>query len=170
VYERAKDYGIRILSRNWARYNANEPITETATMSREMVDEAMSFYNRGIEAAWDDIKQRAKDGDAGCAEIIEGKERNEFVWALFQGDIIEKLGKMPPVAALNPGNAESELARRVAEKLGIDIALGQRRIGELIAKGVLQLESKGNGLRWQWTDTQNLKLAKAITPVISCQA
>jgi len=170
IYERAKDYGIRILSRNWTRYNANEPITETATMSREMVNEAMSFYNRGIEAAWDDIKQRAKDGDAGCAEIIEGTERNEFVWALLQGDIIEKLGKMPPVAALNPGNAESELARRVAEKLGIDIALGQRRIGELIAKGVLRLESKGNGLRWQWTDTQNLKPANEVIPATSCQA
>jgi hypothetical protein len=169
IYERAKDYGIRILSRNWARYNANEPITETATMGTEMVKEAMSFYNRGIEAAWDDIKQRAKDGDVGCAEIIEGKERNEFVWALFQGDIIEKVGGMASAAILKQGNAESELARRVSEKLGIDIALSQRRIGELIAKGVLRLEPKGNGLRWQWTDTQKLKLANAITPVVSCQ-
>jgi hypothetical protein len=164
VYERAKDYGIRILSRNWARYNANEPITETATMSTEMVKEAMSIYDRGIEAAWDDIKRRAKDGDAGCAEIIEGKERNEFVWALFQGDIIEKLGGMASAAILNPCNAESELARRISEKLGIDIALSRRRIGELIAKGVLRLESKGNGLRWQWTDTQQLKLANRVTP------
>jgi hypothetical protein len=126
----------------------------------------MSFYNRGIEAAWDDIKQRAKNGDAGCAEIIEGKERNEFVWALFQGDIIEKLGGVASAAIINPGNAESELVRRVSEKLAIDIAVGRRRIGELIAKRVLQLESRGNGLRWQWTDTQNLKPADAITPVI----
>jgi radical SAM superfamily enzyme YgiQ (UPF0313 family) len=168
IYERAKDYGIRILSRNWARYNANEPITETATMSTEMVEKAMSVYNRGIEAAWDDIKRRAKDGDAQSTEIIEGKERNEFVWALLQRDIIEKLGGMAS-AAMNRGDAEAELARRVSEKLGIDIALGQRWIGELIAKGALQLESKGNGLRWEWTDTQKLKLANAITPVVSCQ-
>jgi hypothetical protein len=102
--------------------------------------------------------------------MIEGKERGEFVWALLQGDIIDRLGKMPSAAVLNPSNAQSELARRVSEKLGIDIALGQRRIRELVAKGVLQLGSKGNGLRWQWTDTQNLKLANAITPVVSCQA
>jgi radical SAM superfamily enzyme YgiQ (UPF0313 family) len=170
IYERARHYGIRILSRNWVRYNANEPITETPTMSTEMVKEAMSFYNRGIEAAWDDIKRRARDGDAECTEIIEGKERNEFVWALLQGDIIEKLGGMASAAILNPGNAESELARRVSEKLGIHIALGQRRVGELTAKGVIQLESKGNGLRWQWTDTQKLKLANAIAPVVSSQA
>jgi radical SAM superfamily enzyme YgiQ (UPF0313 family) len=168
IYERAKDYGIRILSRNWSRYNANEPITETATMSREMVKEAMSFYNRGIEAAWDDIKQQAKSGDAECAEIIEGKERNELVWALFQGDIIEKLGGMASAGTLNAGGARAELARRVSQRLGIDVEVTQRRIGELIAMGVLQLESKGNGLRWQWTDNQNLKLTDDITPALSC--
>jgi radical SAM superfamily enzyme YgiQ (UPF0313 family) len=170
IYERAKDYGISILSRNWARYNANEPITETATMSREMVKEAMSFYNRGIEAAWDDMKQRAKSGDAECAEIIEGKERNELVWALFQGDIIEKLGGMPSAGIPNADDARAELARRVSRRLGIDIGLTRRRVGELIAMGVLQLESKGNGMRWRWTDTQKLELANAVTPAISCPA
>ncbi len=170
VYERAKDYGIRILSRNWARYNANEPITETATMSTEMVKEAMSIYDRGIEAAWDDIKHRAKDGDAQCAEILEGKAREEFVWTLLQGDVIEKLGGMASAAVLNPGNAEAELARRVSRKLGVDIEVAQRRMGELIAKGVLQLETKGNGLRWQWSGTQKLKLANEVKPATSCQA
>jgi len=147
LYERAKDYGIRILSRNWARYNANEPITETATMSTEMVKEAMSIYDLGIEAAWDDIKRRAKDGDAQSAEILEGKARDEFVWALLQGDVIEKLGGMTSAAALNPCNAEAELARRVSRKLGVDIEVAQRRMSELIAKGFLRLEPKGNGLR-----------------------
>jgi len=170
IYDRAKDYGIRILTRNWVRYNANEPITETTTMSTEMVKEAMFFYNKGIEAAWDDMKQQAKEGDAQCAEIIEGKERNEFVWALFQGDIIEKLGGMASAGVLNPCDAQAELARRVSQRLGIDIGLTQRRIGELIAKGVLELESMGNGLRWQWTETQNLKLANDVTPAVSCPA
>ena len=77
---------------------------------------------------------------------------------------------MASAAILNPGDAESELASRVSQKLSIDIALAQRWIGELIAKRVLQLESKGNGLRWQWTDTQKLKLADKVIPVVSCPA
>jgi len=170
IYERAEDYGIRILSRNWARYNANEPITETAIMSREMVKEAISIYDRGIETAWDDIKHRAKDGDPHCAEIIEGKERNEFVWTLLQGDVIEKLGGMASVATLKHSSAESELVHRVSRKLGIDIEATRQWMGELINNGVLQLESRGNGLRWQWSDTQKLKQANPITPAISCQA
>jgi len=170
IYERAENYGIRILSRNWARYNANEPITETATMTREMVKEAMSIYDRGIEAAWDDIGQRAKVGDADCAEIIEGKERDEFVWTLLQGDVIEGLGRVVSATALNPSDAEAELVGRVSRNLGLDIKTAQRRMGELIARGVLQLEPKGNGLRWQWTDTQKLKLAGEVTRATSCQA
>jgi anaerobic magnesium-protoporphyrin IX monomethyl ester cyclase len=170
IYERAEDYGIRILSQNWARYNANEPITETATMTRDMVKETMSIYDEGITAAWDDMKEQAKEGDVECAEIIEGKERNEFVWALFQGDVIERLGGMASAGILNPGDAQAELVRRVSQRLGIDIGLTQRRIGELIVRGVLQLESKGNGLRWQWTDTQNLKPVNAITPAVSSPA
>jgi len=168
IYERAKDYGIRILSRNWARYNANEPITETATMSQEMVKEAMAIYDQGIQAAWDDISRQAKDGDPQCTDIIEGKERNEFVWTLLQGDVIEKLGGIASTAALNSSSAESELGHRVSQKLGIDIEATQRWMGELIAKGVLRLESRGNGLRWQWSDTQKLKLASEVTPATSC--
>jgi anaerobic magnesium-protoporphyrin IX monomethyl ester cyclase len=170
IYDRAEDYGIRILSRNWARYNANEPITETANMSTEMVKEAMSFYNRGIKAAWDDIRHRAREGDAECGEIMDGKERNEFVWALLQGDVIERLGGMASAAFLSPSEAESELAHRVSRKLGLDIDLARRRIRELIAKRVLQLGSQGNGLHWQWTDTQRLRLSSTATPVISRQA
>jgi len=169
LHERAKDYGIRILSRNWARYNANEPISETGTMSKEMIKEAMSIYDRGIEDAWDDIKRQAKDGDAQCAEMIEGKKRGEFVWTLLQGDVIEKLGGMA-ATTLNPSNAEAELAGRVSQKLSLGIEVTQRRIGELIAEGVLQLETKGNSLRWQWSDTQKLKLASEVIPATSCKA
>jgi anaerobic magnesium-protoporphyrin IX monomethyl ester cyclase len=170
LYERAQDYGIRILSRNWSRYNANEPITETATMSKEMVKEAMSIYDGRIEEAWDDIKCRAKDGDSQYVEMIEGKAKAEFVWALLQRDVIEGLGGMASATCLNPANAEFELACRVSSKLDVDMDAAQRWLGELIARGVLRLESRGNGLRWQWSDAQNLKLVGEVMPATSCQA
>jgi anaerobic magnesium-protoporphyrin IX monomethyl ester cyclase len=170
LYERAKEYGIRILSRDWTRYNANEPITETTTMSTEGVKEAMSIYDRGIEAAWDNIKRQAEHGDPQCTQMIEGKEREQFMWSLLQADIIEKIGRITSAVALNSGDAESELARRVSRKLGSDIEVVRRRMSELIATGVLRLESKGNGARWQWTDGQELKLANEVTPAMSYPA
>lgn len=70
---------------------------------------------------------------------------------------------MASATDLNPGSAESEPAHRVSRKPGADIEVVQQRMGELTARGVLQLESQENGLRWQWTDTQKLKLANAVT-------
>jgi len=170
LYDRARDYGIRILTRNWARYNANEPITETATMSREMVKEAMSVYDRGIEAAWDNIKRQASQGDSESAGIIEGKEREQFVWSLLQGDVIERLGGIASASCLNPDNARAELARRVSQKLGVGTELAQRWMGELIARGLLELETKGSGLRWQWRNDQKPRLTEKITAATPCQA
>jgi anaerobic magnesium-protoporphyrin IX monomethyl ester cyclase len=170
LYDRARDYGIRILTRNWARYNANEPITETATMSREMAKEAMSIYDRGIEAAWDNIKRQARDGDAESAGIIEGKEKEQFVWSLLQGDVIERLGGIASASIVNPGDAQTELARRVSQKLGVGTELARRWMGELVARGLLELETKGSGLHWQWRNDQRPRLTGNITTAIPCQA
>jgi anaerobic magnesium-protoporphyrin IX monomethyl ester cyclase len=170
LYCRANDYGIRILSRNWARYNANEPITETATMSREMVREVMAIYDGRIEDAWDDIRRGAEDGDTSCAQMIEGKEKEQFVWSLLQKDVIEGLGGMPRSAIANPGKAEAELGRRISRKLGIGTEVAQHRINELIGKGVLDLKNDGKGLRWRWSDTGTLKLASEIASASLGQA
>jgi anaerobic magnesium-protoporphyrin IX monomethyl ester cyclase len=170
LYEKAKDYGIRILTRNWARYNANEPITETATMSREMVKEAMSIYDRGIEVAWDNIKRQADQGDPECTRVIEGKEREQFVWTLLQRDVIEGLREVSKAAIENPDEAEAELARRVSLKLGTSTEVTRRRMKELMTKRVLRLGSNQNGLRWQWADTDKLKLAREIAPAESRKA
>jgi anaerobic magnesium-protoporphyrin IX monomethyl ester cyclase len=169
LYERPHDYGLRILSRNWARYNANEPITETATMSPEMVKEVIASYDRMIDEVWEDIGKRALAGDASCVEQIEGKQRREFIWSLLRGNIIEKLGRIADVA-LDPNDVEAELARQVSQKLNLDIKPVQRFMGELLAKGLLRLEPRGEGLRWQWSDAQKLRLASEITPAAQSQA
>jgi anaerobic magnesium-protoporphyrin IX monomethyl ester cyclase len=164
LLERAREYGIRILSHNWARYNANEPITETATMSREMVIEAMSFYNGGIEAAWDDIKRRASEGDAQCSDLIEGQENVRFVWTLLQGDLIERLGRVKADAPISPADAEADLVSRLSRKLDLDLEPTCRRIGQLVARGLLRLERADNGRRWQWTRTEELGAARKTGP------
>ena len=155
LYEKPRDYGLRILSRNWARYNANEPITETATMKPEMVKQVIGSYDRMIEEVWKDIKQRALAGDPSCIEQVEGKQRQEFVWSLLHGDLIEKLGKITD-KTLNIDDAGDELARRVSQKLNLDIEMVRRYISELKAKGLLQLNTTGNNSHWEWTPTEEL--------------
>jgi len=165
LYERPGAFSLRILTRNWARYNANEPITETPTMSPEMVKEVIGKYDRMIEEVWEDIRQRALAGDISCMEQIEGKQRQEFIWTLFHGDVIEKLGRISH-PGLSFDEAEAELVRKISQKFNLDIESTGRRIRQLITRGLLRLVSRGNGLRWQWADSQQLALGREATAAV----
>jgi len=163
LYDRNDEYGIRILTRNWTRYNANEAITETATMSRKMMEDVISIYDRQVEDAWGDVKRGAADGDSLCALMIEGKEREQFVWTLLQRDVIEGLRAMPVSAVEDPDGAEAELARRVSLKLGTGIGKTRLRIRELMGKDVLSLQPGGNGPRWRWNDSHDGAVVKSAS-------
>jgi len=165
LYVRAGDYGLRILSRNWARYDANQAITETATMGPQMVEETMASYDRAVEQAWEDIRCQAEAGDAQCSERLEGKESQEFVWSLLQGDVIEGVGRVAAATALNPADAEAELARRVSRKLALPLEVVQEQMGKLVEGGLLQLEPGGSSPRWRWSDSLRLGLAREVLPV-----
>jgi len=130
LYERAGDYGLRILSRNWARYDANQPVTVTATMTVDMVKEIVDEYDGLMRRLLEDTKRRAEAGDAQCAESVAVKEGAEFVWRLLSGDVIEKLGPESAAVAADSDAAEGKLVQRVSHRL----------------------ERGSDGMRWRWSD------------------
>jgi len=156
LYERAGDYGLRILSRNWARYDANQPVTVTATMTVDMVKEIVGEYDVLMQGLHEDTKRRAEAGDAQCAEVVAEKEGREFVWGLLNGDVIEKLGPQSAAVAAHSDAAEAKLAQRVSRKLGIPIEVAQQRMRTLVADGSLRLEQRSDGARWRWSDVPPL--------------
>ncbi len=44
LWNRAKEFGIRILTNDWSRYNANEAITETEGVTQERLNQVMKEY------------------------------------------------------------------------------------------------------------------------------
>ncbi|MBE9501666.1 MAG: radical SAM protein, partial [Chloroflexi bacterium] len=146
LYEKAEEYGLRILTRNWAKYDANEPITETATMSPEKVMEIMAAYDGAVAYAWDEMKRQVEAGDPLHKEEVEGKFSQEFVWRLLKGDVIEKLGRIKA-----SDTSGEELAQRVSRKLDVPLAEAQREMVRLVEKGVLELERASEGFIWKWS-------------------
>ncbi|MCK4242741.1 MAG: radical SAM protein [Dehalococcoidia bacterium] len=146
LYEKAEEYGLRILTRNWAKYDANEPITETATMSPEKVMEIMATYDAAVAYAWDEMKRQVEAGDPLHKEEVEGKLSQEFVWRLLKGDVIEKLGRIKA-----SDTSGEELAQRVSRKLDVPLAEAQREMVRLVEKGVLELERASEGFIWKWS-------------------
>ena len=164
LFEKLSDYGLRILSRNWARYDANQPITESATMRPEMIWEAMANYDRVIESAWTEVRCRAAAGDAECIRRFEGMESQKFVWSLLQGDVIEKLGKIGTVATTDPADAQTELARRIARRLNLPLDTVRQETQKLVRAGFLQLAPGVDNLRWQWSSS--LKMSPENSPSV----
>jgi len=145
LYERPEDYGLRILSRNWAKYDANEPITETATMKPEMALEFIANYDQAVACAWEGIQRRAEAGDPLCEEEVREKASHEFVWRLLKGDIIEGLGRMK-----DGDDPMAQLAQRVSRRLDVPLVVAEHEMGSLVQKGLLKHELAQGGFIWKW--------------------
>ncbi|UCH43347.1 MAG: radical SAM protein [Dehalococcoidales bacterium] len=151
LYEKASDYGLRFLTRNWANYDANRPVVELPTISKEAVKEAMASYEQAIEQVWHQIKCRAAEGDDQCKKTIDDIEARAFVWKVLQGDLIDKLGKITATDAADPVTSTTGLALRIAQKLDSPYELALNQIELLVQKGLISLVPAGKGARWQWS-------------------
>lgn len=148
VFEEAEKFGIRMLTGNWARYNANEPITETAPPSRTAITQIVSDYDRDIDQAWVKIEEWAEEGDATSIESLRLRETGQFVWQILKGDLIEGLGKIG--ASSTPQQAEEKLAQRLCRKLNSPPEVVRNEIRVLVQKGLLKPEASDSGFIWQW--------------------
>ncbi|HEY41476.1 MAG TPA: radical SAM protein [Dehalococcoidia bacterium] len=152
LYEKAADYGLRILSHDWADYDANRPIVETDTMTREMAAEAMAYYDTLVEHAWKDIRQWAEEGNKDCIARLEHKASMDFVWSLLQGDVIGDGTAASVVAGSIPAEAEAELAGQLTTRLSLPYDLVQQQVGRLVQEGLIQPVPVDGGFQWQWSN------------------
>jgi len=148
LYEKAGDYGIRILTDDWAQFDANKPIVEMSSMTPQMAQDAMAFYDDVIDKAWNEVHRRADAGDAYCIGRLEGNETSEFIWSLIQKDVIEDLRSLEAVT--DSGTAERDLVRNIEQVLGQPFDLVRRQAHKLVEKGFLQLVPQGDSVRWEW--------------------
>ncbi|MEE8353866.1 MAG: radical SAM protein [Dehalococcoidales bacterium] len=150
LYHRAADYGLRITSRDWARYDANQAITEQATMSRALAEEALASYDEILAHAWEEIRCRAAAGDAASIERLEGNRRQAFVWALLEKGLIETAGRLSVAVARCPAEAEAVLAKRVARRLRLPEKAVRRELRTLVRAGLIELGHDEGGAGWRW--------------------
>src|SRR5512137_857038 len=71
VRERADEYGIRILTQNWSRYNANRPVAETTTFSAGQMMDIVHAYEHEVSEAWDEMQKQARCGDVAMQDRVD---------------------------------------------------------------------------------------------------
>jgi hypothetical protein len=148
LFEQAEKLGIRFLTRNWSRYNANEPITEASEGGLAGVKEVVARYDEGIAMAWETIRRNAAAGDADSIDRLQKKQTGGFVWKLLQQDAIEKLGKVRGTAT--PQQAQTKLIEVVAQKLNAPLEVAGHEISRLLQNRWLRPETSSNGYTWHW--------------------
>lgn len=150
VRERAEKYGLRILTDDWLKYNANEAIAETEGVVAEELNEVdrnykgdVSYYTgylEGLErggkldsAEWEDLEQ-VKVGRSG-----------EIVYKLLHGDIIENLGSME-----TKGDVVAELVARVSKEITYPLHYLRPVLENMVSQGILKYELHQRKVTWRW--------------------
>lgn len=148
VYEQARQMGIRLTTRDWRRYNANEPITKISPECDRTIREIVADYDQAIKGAWDKIKEWAESGDPVHVESWASKETGDFVWRLLKQDMIEVAGSANGHA--DPEEARNELVRRLTQKMRLPEPLVGQQIDRLIGKNLLELDTSNRTAAWHW--------------------
>jgi radical SAM superfamily enzyme YgiQ (UPF0313 family) len=151
--EKAKEYGLKILTNDWLRYNCNEAITETDGVTAKMLTQVDAEYSQAVKCYskyLEDLEREGKLGETGLEELRRRRQL-EIVGKLMQQDIIEGLGKVR--ASNDPIN---ELAEEISKIIPYPPHHIQQVIGELVNKGVLKCD-KGEA-EWKWATSSSLSL------------
>lgn len=144
VREKADEYGIRILSRDWAKYDANRPVAEPIGFSADQMKRIVADYDRAIAVAWGDIVSKANHGDPLCQQKVTTTVTQDFVWKLLKSNAIEHIG--------HSNSHQSELARKIARMLDVPLEVAKQELARLIAEGNITCTQPAEGTQaaWRW--------------------
>ncbi len=138
LYQNAARHGLRLLTRNWSRYDANQPVTESATMGRDDMQAALAVCEQEAVIAWEKLASLAAQGDDEAVDRLRRIGEQEVVWKLLKTDALERTGATRGTT----GNLLAQLERRTG--------LGQERLRPVIER----LQSEGllayRAGRWCW--------------------
>jgi anaerobic magnesium-protoporphyrin IX monomethyl ester cyclase len=153
VREKSTELGLRILTSDWSKYDANRAVVETAAVNRGMLDEiALEWENKYIHYLGL-IQQRMQAGTATADEVnqLENLERTVILYELMMNHTIEE---DQPVSESDVNDTKSfkMLLNRINREKKTDSQKLESALRHAIANGNLACYSDNGKMRWQWQD------------------
>jgi radical SAM superfamily enzyme YgiQ (UPF0313 family) len=148
VRDRAKEYGLEILTSDWTQYDANHVVTRTPGASTEVIQSVADEYDATMERY---MRYQDHLYAQGKLEGYEKKMylrrlRQSLLWQLLLNDTIESL---PAFTGAEP---ERELADAVAAATGVEPAYAAAEMGRVLELGALVREPSRDGMRFAWAE------------------
>ncbi len=162
LYENREEYGVRLLSEDWEKINADEPVTETITeegvVGPEEIESAMGEYIRRSDESREESRKKAEEGDEESLKEVEKWNTLEFLTPVLQNDLIERKGKIEIEERTDPDFEESVrlMGERLSEEFEDSPFSMEYELRKQVEEGNLtteKLEEDGSRfLVWKWTE------------------
>ena len=143
VREKAKEYGIEILTNDWLRYDGNSPVTRTDSAGPE---EITAFLQKYFQALKQYLAALEREDKSGQRESARARRRGLLAVALLKGDVIESLGMMKL-----EGNPVEGLVEKLAELMPYSRQQVNEDISKWVKAGLLKYDIKDGHLVWRWS-------------------
>lgn len=148
VRERAKAYGLDILTSDWTKYDANHVVTRTAGADVGAIQAVADEYDATMERY---LRYQDALFENGRLEGYERKlylrrRRQELLWKLLLGDVVEGFA---PFRGPDP---VAELEAAVADATGVSPAFAREEMDRVLALRALSRQDGPEGTRFVWTE------------------
>lgn len=147
VREKAKEYGLEILTSDWTQYDANHVVTRTPGADVGVIQSVADEYEETMERylRYQDYLFAQGKLEGYEKKMYLRRRRQSLLWQLLLNDTIESL----PAFGCDP---ERELSAAVAEATGEDPAYAAEEMARVRALGALVREETGEGARFAWAE------------------
>ena len=151
--EKVDEYDLEILTKDWAKYDANDAIVKTSALQPQDIRDFVALYEASINGLW----QKMLDGygkgiNTPLDEMrVEGHWRTKLTFKILKDDLIEKYGFIEQ--ALFEGfkdRALKELGRRITACTNTEERIVKSALSDFANRGYLQAAISDQGCNWRW--------------------
>ena len=149
VRDKAESYGIRILTSDWDKYDANQAVCETVSLKRHQIDRIVAEFNKGVNSSLYDAVQKQKRGETLSEEYQRMiSTLNSFVFNLkmVNDELVEHYS-----AKDTNGTGVAQFIEFVIANSGFDKDLVAYEVERLFRLGCLTNSVHQGEARFSWT-------------------
>ena len=155
VREKNDALGIRILSDDWSKYDANRAVVETVSVNRRALNAVVIDWENKYNQYLAHISKRIQNGCATADETrqLKGLEKAVMLYELMMKNIIEENGSLSLSDNDSKMNAEiglEVLMDRITRSSDMDPNKLKVTLQQVVENGSLKLNHKDGKLRWEW--------------------
>ncbi|MEJ5357947.1 MAG: radical SAM protein [Desulfobacterales bacterium] len=152
VRERSAALGLRILTDDWSRYDANRAVCETEAAPAALLETVARDWEGRFQKYLAEIGRRRDEGKAGEQErrTLENLERIVLLYELMMGEAVEGAGswELP-----DGGDPLAGLLERVGSSFAGDRNKLAAALSSAFGRGDLECVREGRAVRFRWRES-----------------